>query len=180
MNLIVAITIVVGLSPEEGELLLEKVVGRQGGLLWGCPGENDLRCFRINVSTAGNCLKKILPQIFSVLLENDIDLTLVSFDPFLTLFSSRMPLHGIVRAWDFCITCHRNVLRGEGVPAPCVMACFFAHLLCFMGPLSQNYTGGVLVAAYNRRLSSLNDEDVQFWMETSKNILAEIVKQNAM
>lgn len=177
MNLIVAIPLIVGMNTQEALSFLEKTVCiRMSGLLQGCPGQTDLFVFKSHVMKTSSVVERIFPDIHAVLQNAAIDLMLISFDAFLTLFSSRMPLHAVLRTWDFCILSHEYSPRELDQPSPSIVSCLVAFIKCFLCPLAQDFSDGPLIAAYHRRLASLSIDEIQLALEQAREYLPLVVK----
>ena len=169
MNLILAIPVIVGFSDDELLEFLEETVclGRRG-VLQCCSGFEDLTVFRMFVTETETLLVRNFPTLWHTLLNAAVDLTLVAFDPFLTLFASRLPLHAVLRVWDFCLFTH---IGSTPSPLPgvsfAVVSCLIAVLKHCLVPMADQLSDGLLIAAFHRKLERLTDSELDIIIATA-------------
>ena len=176
MNLITALPLIVGFNATELLDFLETTVcpGRNG-LLQCCSGFQDLTAFRQSVSESEDLISRKFPKLLQTLEHSDVDLTLLAFDPFLTLFASRMPLNAVLRLWDFCIFYHFGYGRIEnpGISFT-VVACLIAVLNQLLCPMADQLNDGLLIAAFHRKIERIPDADVDEVLISASQLLDEV------
>ena len=160
LNLVGMIPLVVGFNEFETLALLEKIVC-QGGLLEGCPGKEDLSVFQLKAATSLVVIQRRFPSLAARLREARVDLTLVSFDAFLSLFASRMPLHAVLRFWDFCILAHEPEVIPDHLPTAPVLALLIAQLQCILVQLPPDEDDDHLLVGFHRVLAELSVEKTE-------------------
>lgn len=179
MNLITALPLIVGFNASELiEFLEVTVCPGKNGLLQCCSGFQDLTCFRQAVTESEELLRQIFPSLLETLSNTDVDLTLLAFDPFLTLFASRMPLNAVLRIWDFCICYHYGYgeIQFPGTSFT-VVACLISLLNNLLCPLAGQLNDGLLIAAFHRKIERIADVEVDNVLASAAGILEKVHRE---
>ena len=129
---------------------------------------DSLSVFCSQVDCTVFVLRESLPVIYEKFQSVGVDLTLLAFDAYLSLFTSVMPLFAVLRVWDFLLLSPEGAVRlDRSTPNAAVVSCLFAFISCIFLPVVEQQKTSVL-SVYFMKLKTVSDSDIQEILLTAK------------